>query len=231
LARGGRMHDVEQLRRDLEEAVAELSPDARRAWDTLEDAAGRVAAGEDVAPEMPPEYDDLLPSEQAALLRVVPLSGALYAARAEEEEGMVALMYQLEGVIGRAQELEPGLGEGVTLGEAVAAPKRHGVSAGISPELEDLVVEAPAGARTEEEVAALVRGLLDVLSPPQRQVRNVRMNTRGGDENPAEILAEVLALSDDEAREYMEDFEKLVKEVVDEVADERDRRRRRLEGR
>ena len=219
------MQDSEQPRRDLEEAVAELSPDARRVWDAIEEAGQRAARGEEVAAEMPPEYDDLLRSEQAALLRAVRLSGDAHAAGAAENEGMAALLRQAGGVIRRARELNPGIGDDLTLGEAVAVLRRHGVSPGIPPELAEMVVEVPAAAPTEEEAAALVRGVLDDLSPPQRRVLSVRMNARGEDEDPEEILGEVLALSDEEAREYLEGFEKLVKEAVNEVAGERERRR------
>ncbi|MDP9474808.1 MAG: hypothetical protein M3R38_03810 [Actinomycetota bacterium] len=147
------MRDAEELRRELEEAVAELSPDARRAWDALEDARERVVAGEEVPAELPPGYDDLLPSEQAALLRAVRLSADVHAAQAREEEGMVALMRQAEGVIRRAQELDPGAGDDLTLGEAVAVLRRRGVNPGISPELEELVVWVPVEEPAEEEAA------------------------------------------------------------------------------
>ena len=137
------MHDLERLRRELEDAVAELGPEALRVWKVLEEAGKRAAAGEEAAAEIPPGYHDLLPSERAAVLRVVRASAALHGAEAEKEEGMVALMRQGEGVIRRAQELEPGIGEHATLEEAVAVLQRHGVNPGICPELEEMVVEVP----------------------------------------------------------------------------------------
>ncbi len=226
MARGGWVHDIEQLRRDLEEAVAELSPDAQSVWKVLEEARERAVAGEEVAAEMPPEYHELLSSEQAALLQAVRASAAVYAASVAEEEGMVALLRQAAAVITRAQELEPGIGDRATLGEAVAVLSRHGVNPGISPELAEMVVRVPVEAAAEEAAAASLERVLADLAPLQRQVLNVRMNTRAEHEDPAEILGEVLALSDEEAQEYIEDFKRLAEEVVNEVVDERERRER-----
>lgn len=137
------MQDVEQLQRDLEEVVAGLSPDARRVWGEIEGDAERFAHGEDVAPEFPSGFDELLQSERDAVLRAVRLSEELHAALGAENEGMAALMRQAEGVITRAQELEPSLGDNPTLGEAIAALERHGVNSGLSPELEEMMVRVP----------------------------------------------------------------------------------------
>lgn len=137
------MQDIEQLRRDLEDAVAELGPDARRVWDAIEEGNRRLARGEEVPAELPPGYDALPPSEQDALIRAVQASADLHGAEAEEEEGMVSLMRQGEGVIRKARELEPAAGDDLKLGEAVAILRRHGVNPGISPELEGMVVEVP----------------------------------------------------------------------------------------
>lgn len=143
------MQDVEQLRRELEEAIADLSPDARRVWDEIEENAERTASGEDVAPDLPAGFDNLPPSERDALLQTLRLSGELRAALAAEDEGMAALMNQAAGVITRAQELEPSIGDNPTLGEAIAALERHGINPGLSPELADMVVKVPAsGERT-----------------------------------------------------------------------------------
>ncbi len=137
------MRDIEQLRRDLEEAVAGLSPAARRVWEAVQEREKRMTAGEDVEFEMPPGHDALLPSERDDLLRALRASAEVHAANAEENAGMSALMRQAAGVIRRAQELEPGLGDEITLGEAMAILERHGESSGLSPELADMVVEVP----------------------------------------------------------------------------------------
>lgn len=138
------MRDIEQLRRDLEEAVAALSPDARRVWETLQEyEEARVEGGEEHAVELPPGYSALPPSEQEALVRVLRASAEVNAAQAEENEGIAALMHQAVGVILRAQELEPGLGDNPALEDAIAVLKRHGEPSGLSPELSDMVVEVP----------------------------------------------------------------------------------------
>ena len=50
------MQDIERLRRDLEEAIAELGPDARRVWEAIEEGNERAARGGEVpAPRCPPD--------------------------------------------------------------------------------------------------------------------------------------------------------------------------------
>lgn len=137
------MRDIEQLRRDLEEAIAGLSPEARSVWEAIQEREQRMAHGEDVEFEMPPGHDALLPSERDNLLKALRASAEVHAANAEEHAGMSALMRQASGVIRRAQELEPGLGDKITLGDAIAVLERHGEASGLSPELEDMLVEVP----------------------------------------------------------------------------------------
>ena len=139
------MRDTEQLRRDLGEIVAGLSADARRVWDEIEEDAKRFVDGEDVVPELPSGFDNLPSSERDVLRGALRLSEELHAAVGAENEGMAALMGQAAGVIARAQEVEPGIGDNPTLEEAIAALKRHGVNPGLSPELEDMVVRVPTG--------------------------------------------------------------------------------------
>jgi len=221
------MRGIEQLRRDLEEAIADLSPAARSVWEALEAHEARMESGEEPPIELPPGYDDLLPSEQDALGRVLQASAEVHAAAAEESAGMFAGMRQAADVIRRAQELEPGLGDEITLGEAMAILERHGESSGLSPELADMVVEVPTQEPTKEEADAMVQHILDSLSPQQRRVLNIRMQTRGEDENAGEILGEVQDLSEAEAQEHLDEIKKLVEDVVNEVveADEQERRR------
>jgi hypothetical protein len=137
------MQDVEQLQRDHEEAIAELTPDARRVWIAIEEDMERADRGEEVPAEMPPEYEDLHPSEQGALVRVVKLSARVYEAEEAEAEGMKSLLNQAIAIFRRAQELEPSIGEGTTLSEAVAVLQRHGVNPGLSPEVSEMVIEVP----------------------------------------------------------------------------------------
>lgn len=139
------MRDTERLRRAIGKIVAGLSADARLVWDEMESDARRVADGEDVTPELPSGFDDLPPSEQDSLLEALDLSGELLEAQSAENEGMAALMRQAKGVITRAQELEPDIGSNPTVGEAVAALKRHGVNPGLSPELEEMIVHVHTG--------------------------------------------------------------------------------------
>ena len=134
------MNHVEQLQRDLEEAVAELTPDARRVWVAVEEDIERE---EEVPTELPPEYEDLRPSEKGALVRVVTLLQRVHEAQAAEAEGRESFLYQAMAVITRAQELEPNIGEDLTLSEAVAVLQRHGVNPGLSPEAAEMVVEVP----------------------------------------------------------------------------------------
>jgi hypothetical protein len=110
-------------------------------WDEIEEDAKRFVDGEDVVPELPSGFDNLPSSERDALLGALQLEEELHASMAAENEGMAALMRQAKGVIKRAQELEPGIGDNATLEEAIAALQRHGVNPGLSPELEDMVVE------------------------------------------------------------------------------------------
>jgi hypothetical protein len=138
------MQDTERLRRKLEEAEAELSSAARRVWATIRKDADRKVRGEEVAPEPPPGYYDLPPSDHAALDRTLRIVIDLHAAEAAEAGGMAALMRQLKGVVMRARRLEPGLGERVTFGEAFAVLDRRGEKPGFSPELAEMVVEVPA---------------------------------------------------------------------------------------
>jgi hypothetical protein len=199
------MHDTERLRDNLEESISELTPATREVWEVLVERGERAARGEEYIADLPPEYDGLVRSEQAALMRVVNLSGDLHAASAAENEGMAALMRQAQGTIVRAQRLEPDA-DNLTLEGAVAVLRRHGLGSGISPELAEMVVEVPVKEPTEEEVDAVVEDILDSLSPLHQRVLHIRMKIREEDEIPAEILEEVLALSESEAEEYLEEF-------------------------
>jgi len=133
------MRDIEQLRRDLEEAIAGLSPEARSVWEAIQEREQRMSHGEDVEFEMPPGHDALPPSERDNLLKVLQASAEVHAANAEGNASMPALMRQAPGVIMRALELEPGLGDVITLGEAMVILERHGEASGLSPELADMV--------------------------------------------------------------------------------------------
>jgi hypothetical protein len=114
-------------------------------WHEIEKDAKRFVDGEDVVPELPSGFDNLPSSERDALLGALQLSEELHASMEAEKKGMAALVRQAKGVIKRAQELEPGIGDNATLEEAIAALKRHGVNPGLSPELEDMVVRVPTG--------------------------------------------------------------------------------------
>jgi len=66
-----------------------------------------------------------------------------YDARIRESQGWAGLQRQLAGLIVRARELDPSLGEGATLGEAIVVLKRHGEPLGISDEVLEMVAEMP----------------------------------------------------------------------------------------
>lgn len=129
------MHDAERIESELKEVVAEMSPDARRVWEAIRESAGE---------QLPPEYGDLLPSEQAALGRAVRTMIDLRTALAEQDAGVAALARQMRSVFVRAEQLEPALvGKNVTLGEAVGVLERHGERTGISPEVFDMSFRVP----------------------------------------------------------------------------------------
>jgi hypothetical protein len=87
---------------------------------------------------------ELLPApDRKVLVGISKYFAEAYDARIRESQGWVDLHRQLAGLIVRARELDPSLGEGATLGEAIVVLKRHGESLGISDEVLEMTIEMP----------------------------------------------------------------------------------------
>jgi hypothetical protein len=71
-------------------------------------------------------------------------------ARIEQMRGGTDLIRDMMRLIERAWELEPSLPSGVTLGEAAAALKKHGVPLGISEEVFGMLMDVRTGEFVDE---------------------------------------------------------------------------------
>jgi hypothetical protein len=126
-----------EVPRRIGEARRQLSPEGvavleRVIADESGDLEGIIAAIE------------LLPaSDRDVLVSISRFFAEAYDARIRESQGWAGLHRQLAGLIVRARELDPSLGAGATLGEAIVVLKRHGEPLGISDEVLEMTVEMP----------------------------------------------------------------------------------------
>src|SRR3712207_1812399 len=87
--------------------------------------------------------ESLPTSDRHVLVGISRFFAEAYDARIRESEGWVDLHRQLAGLIVRARELDPSVGAGATLGEAIVVLKRHGEPLGISDEVLEMTIEMP----------------------------------------------------------------------------------------
>ena len=125
-----------EMPRRIGEARGELSPEGVA---VLEGIIAETGDLEDIIAAM----ESLPASDRRVLVSVSRFFAEAYDARMRESQGWADLHLQLAGLILRARELEPSLGEGATLGEAIVVLKRHGEPLGISDEVLEMVVELP----------------------------------------------------------------------------------------
>ena len=87
--------------------------------------------------------ESLPASDRHVLVSISRFFAEAYDAQIRESQGWVDLQRQLAGLIVRARELDPSLGVGATLGEAIVVLKRHGEPLGVSDEVLEMIVEVP----------------------------------------------------------------------------------------
>ena len=126
-----------ELPRRIGEARRQLSPEGvavleRVIADESGDLENIIAA-----------IESLPASDRHVLVGISRFFAEAYDARIRESQGWVGLHRQLAGLIVRARELDPSLGEGATLGEAIVVLKRHGEPLGISDEVLEMAIEMP----------------------------------------------------------------------------------------
>jgi hypothetical protein len=118
------------------EARRQLSPEGAA---VLEAIIAETGSLEDVIVAM----ESLPASDRHVLVDVSRFFAEAYDARIRESEGWADLQRHLVALILRARELDPSLGAGATLGEAIVVLKRHGEPLGISDEVLEIVFEMP----------------------------------------------------------------------------------------
>ena len=128
-------YDHEVLRR-IGEARRQLSAEGVAVLEGIIAETGNL---EDVIFAM----ESLPASDRRVLVDVSRFFAEAYDARIRESEGWAGLQRHLAGLILRAREVEPSLGAGATLGEAIVVLKRHGEPLGISDEVLEIVFEMP----------------------------------------------------------------------------------------
>jgi hypothetical protein len=128
-------YDLEVPRR-IADARQQLSPEGEQVLE-------RILAEEGDPDDVVAAMERLPASEQCMLLGLSGLLGEAYEARAKEHQGFADLYLQLAGLIERARELEPSLGDDATTGEAVEVLRRHGEPLGVSDEVLEMIVEEP----------------------------------------------------------------------------------------
>ena len=122
-------HRIAEARRQLSaEGVA-----------VLERIIAEIGDLEDIIAAM----ESLPAPDRRVLVDVARFFAEAYDAQIRESRGWVDLHRQLAALILRARELDPSLGDGATLGEAIVVLKRHGEPLGISDEVLEMVVEMP----------------------------------------------------------------------------------------
>src|SRR5918997_4417567 len=126
----------EEAPRRIGEARHQLSPEGVAVLEGIIDESGSL---EDVIVAMEP----LPASDRRVLVDVSRFFAEAYDARMREGAGWVDLQRHLAGLIVRARELDPSLGAGATLGEAIVVLKRHGEPLGISDEVLEMTIEMP----------------------------------------------------------------------------------------
>ena len=124
-----------ELPRRIGEARRQLSPEGvavleRIIADESGDLEGIIAA-----------MESLPASDRHVLVSISRFLAEAYDARIRESQGWADLHRQLAGLIVRARELDPSLGAGASLGEAMEVLKRHGEPLGISDEVLEMVAE------------------------------------------------------------------------------------------
>src|SRR5919107_2213198 len=125
-----------EVPRRIGKARRQLSPEGIA---VLEGIIAETGSLEDIIAAM----ESLPASDRRVLVGVSRFFAEAYDARIRESQGWEDLHRQLAGLILRARELEPSLGEGATLGEAMVVLKRHGEPLGISDEVLEIAIEMP----------------------------------------------------------------------------------------
>jgi hypothetical protein len=87
--------------------------------------------------------ESLPASDGRVLVDVSRFFAEAYDARMRESRGWADLHRELAALIVRGRELDPTLGAGATLGEAIVVLKRHGEPLGISDEVLEIALEMP----------------------------------------------------------------------------------------
>jgi hypothetical protein len=126
-----------EVPRRLGEARRQLSPEGVAVLErVIADESGDLEA-------IIAAMESLPASDRHVLVGISRFFAEAYDARIRESEGWVDLHRHLAGFIVRARELEPSVGEGATLGEAIVVLKRHGEPLGISDEVPEMMVWVP----------------------------------------------------------------------------------------
>ncbi len=125
-----------EVPRRIGEARRHLSPEGVA---VLEGIIAETGSLEDVIVAM----ESLPASDRRVLVDVSRFFAEAYDARIRESQGWTDLHRQLAGLIVRARELDPSLGEGTTLEDAIPVLKRYGEPVGVSDEVLEMIVEVP----------------------------------------------------------------------------------------
>ncbi len=139
-----RMHEVERIKQDLQEAVEGMSLEALAALAEFRRIIREEGMNERTLVKGFALMVDLPPSEAEEIKAVFRLEAELRAAQEEEDKGNRNLLEQVSAVMHRALELEPALPEeGLTVRRAIEVLERHGVKHGISREVMEMEWEVP----------------------------------------------------------------------------------------
>jgi hypothetical protein len=126
-----------EVPRRIGEARRQLSPEGVAVLErVIADKSGDL---EEVIVAM----ESLPASDRHVLVSISRFFAEAYDARIRESQVWTDLHRHLAALIVRARELDPSLGEGATLGEAIVVLKRHGEPLGISDEVLEMTVEMP----------------------------------------------------------------------------------------
>jgi hypothetical protein len=125
-----------EVPRRISEARRQVSPEGVA---VLEGIIAESGSLEDLILAM----ESLPSSDRRVLVDVSRFFAEAYDARMRESEDWAGLQRHLAGLILRARELDPSLGAGATLGEAIVVLKRHGEPLGISDEVLEIAIEMP----------------------------------------------------------------------------------------
>jgi hypothetical protein len=126
-----------EVPRRIGEARRQLSPEGVAVLERIiADESGDL---EDIIAVM----ESLPTSDRDVLVGISRFFAEAYDARIRESQGWTDLHRQLAGLIVRARELDPSLGEGTTLEDAIPVLKRYGEPLGISDEVLEMIVEVP----------------------------------------------------------------------------------------